>query len=310
MTTRLRQDILSTLIINGFHVTKAQRHPEGSFVVSMHRYDQFGARIEYVVLFASDDAITSLVKSTVLTARSHNALPLVVSNKEISNKCKRYSYEEFFAFFGGVINTGLLLLPNLPEVMATLGKNKLPPGLTGEPEDIHEIYVKECLSFVLESPTRRYGIDRRFESVPDGIVLGKNRLNFLYDSKAYSITKRRNGFKFTADDLKRFAAYVKDYDSRYATYLGKAFTFLVVTGSFDDSEASIQNRSDELYRDAGCRLTCVTSEELARIVQLVMANASERLNIRWDGILNKLFVRATLVTDEVRRVKKDRLVIK
>src|SRR5262249_52968181 len=157
--------------------------------------------------------------------------------------CNTYTRDEFFGFFGGIINTGLILIPNLPQILDQLGHNKLPNGLTGDPDDLQELYVKECLQFIMESPTRRYGIDRCFESLPDGVVLSKEGFMLLFDSKSYS-----KGFSFEADDIKRFKSYVEDFRHRYSGLFGNILSFVVVTGEFKDSAGAIAGRSNELYR--------------------------------------------------------------
>src|ERR1700761_5478336 len=97
--------------------------------------------------------------------------------------------------FGGLVNTGLILIPSLDDILESLGHNTVYPGLVGEADNLHELYVKECLQYMLQSPTRRYGSDRLFEKLPDAAVLSKERFIVLVDAKAYS-----TGFEFKADD--------------------------------------------------------------------------------------------------------------
>ncbi|MEQ1763730.1 MAG: hypothetical protein ABL984_11360 [Pyrinomonadaceae bacterium] len=302
-------DTISTLLVNGFQIDSIQRHPVSSSILNVYKYDRLGAQVRYTILFACEMASQALVKTVQSVAKGYGSMPLIVSDKNISAEGRSYSYKAFFDLFGGTINTGLVLIPNLVEVMKMLGTNKLPAGLSGEPDDLHEIYVRECLSFALDSPTRRYGIDRSFQPVPDGVVLGKKRLILLYDSKAYSIKKEIKGFKFSADDVKRFASYVNDYNARYADILGTAFSFVVVTGEFHDSKESLQNRSDGLYKESNCRLSCVKSEELAKIVELIRARPSVKSSIRWENIFNKLIVKSNLVAAEISRIEKDKLLM-
>ena len=218
-----------------------------------------------------------------------------------TTNCRSYTNKKFFDYFGSIINSGLILIPNLSDILDDLGHNILPKGLIGEPDDILEFYVCELLQFLFMSPTRRYGKDRLFQKLPDGVVLGKQFM-ILIDSKAYS-----SGFEFSADDIERFAFYVDDFNYRYSDYFGRVFTFLVVSGKFNDSLNSISKRSDELYKKCGCKLSCITSEKLGTIVTLLRSTPNNRSSIDWRNILSKLVVEIKDVENEVRRIQKDKI---
>jgi hypothetical protein len=143
--------------------------------LNLYKIDKLGAQVRYSILFTSHESYTPVVESLVTISKELLSEPIVVCDSQITNKCRVLTYEKFFDSFGGLVNTGLVLIPNLPIILKELGHNKLPNGLEGEPEDLLEIYIKECLQFIFESPTRRYGKDRLFESLPDGVVIGKNR---------------------------------------------------------------------------------------------------------------------------------------
>ena len=51
--------------------------------------------------------------------------------------------------------------------------------MAGKPDDMLELYSEECLEYMLECPVRRYGQERRFERLPDGLALGRNKLNIF-----------------------------------------------------------------------------------------------------------------------------------
>lgn len=300
--------IISTLLVNGFNIKKSERIDKNNIIFDLYKYDKLGAEIRYSIWFANEIEETPLVETVLNISSNYKSTPLIICDSKITDKCKVYSYEEFFDFFGGIVNTGLILIPELPSVLNELGLNKLPESLVGSPDDLHELYIKECLQFVLESPTRRYGKDRSFESLPDGLVMGKNKFMILYDSKAYSIKKKTAGFEFTADDIKRFGGYVNDFNKRYAPFFGNVFSFVVVTGNFADSESSISNRSDELYKLCNCKLTCIKSEELGKIVQFLLKKPLLRSSILWENIFNKLNVDLNSLKKEVERIEKDKLI--
>jgi hypothetical protein len=202
--------------------------------------------------------------------------------------------------FGGIINTGLVLIPRLSDILDSLGHNSVPSELSGKADDLHEMYVKECLQFVMESPTRRYGMDRSFESLPDAAVLCKDGFMLLVDSKAYS-----NGYSFSADDLKRYKSYVEDFRMRYSQFLGPVFSFVVVSGHFIDSNDSIQNRSDEFYKICQCKISCIESKEVGIITEFLRKSPAIRSAINWKNIFSELIISNKTIETEISRIKKD-----
>lgn len=300
--TKNLSEIISTLVINGFHINKVQRFLNNN-ILNIYKFDKLGAEVKYSILFSDETEETPLSETLITYSKSYNSTPLVVCDTEITDKCKVYSKEKFFDFFTSFVNTGLILIPNLPEVLDTLGHNKVPNGLDGEADELLEVYSKECLQFILESPSKRFGQDRSFEHLPDGIVLAKQKFIILFDSKAYG-----NGFKFKSDDINRFAKYVENFNKRYSAIFGNVFSFLVISGKFLDSVKSISNRSDELYRQSNCKLSCITGEELGKIVQILKGNSAFSSAIIWKNILTELIIDTKIVEKEIKRIKKDNLI--
>jgi hypothetical protein len=296
-------DIITTLVINGFHISKVFRY-ENANIVNLYKFDKLGAEIKYSILFTNETNETPLVESLLKYSNSFNSKPIIVCDNKITDKCQTFSNEDFFNFFGEIVNTGLILIPNLSEVLNKLGFNFLPEGLVGKPDDLLEIYCKECLQFILESPTRRFGQDRIFERLPDGVVLmiGKHFM-ILFDAKAY-----KDGFSFSSDDINRFANYVQDFNKRYYFPFGNVLSFTVISGDFSDSYESLQKRSDELYRQCNSKLSCVKAEELGKIVQLLQKHPITRRSIAWDNIFSKLIIDVSLVEKEIKRVEKDNII--
>ena len=295
-------NVIATLVTNGFNIHKVDRFAHSNNIVYTYKYDKLGARVNYSILFTEDRAESAVIDALLNAAEEFQSMPLVVSDHFESANCKTYTNAEFFGFFGGVVNTGLVLLPNLPEILNELGHKRLPSGLSGKAEDLHELYIKECLQFAMESPTRRYGIDRSYQKVPDIIVLGRERFMLLLDSKAYG-----GGFDFKADDLKRFASYVEDYRYRYSPFFGNVLSFVVVSGRFNDSEKAIKGRSDEFYEMCNCKISCLASRTLGDITKLVKEQAQLRSAISWKHIFSKLIIKTSYVEQEISRLKKDKL---
>lgn len=293
---------IATLVANGFNIHKVDRLPHSNNIVYTYKYDKLGARINYSILFTDDRRENSVVDTLLTVSEEFKSTPLVVNDHFKSAKCRTYKNAEFFGFFGGIVNTGLILIPNLPEILNELGHNRLPGGLTGEPDDLHELYVKECLQFVMESPTRRYGIDRSFEELPDIAVLGKEKFMLLLDSKAYG-----GGFKFKADDLKRFASYVEDFRYRYSPFFGNILSFVIVSGGFADSEKSLKGRSDKFYEMCYCKFSYIESKTLGKITELVRANPQYKNSIGWKHIFSNLIIETKHVEQEISRLAKDKL---
>jgi hypothetical protein len=295
-------NIVSTLITNSFHISKVERVPGDNNIINVYKFDKLGAEIRYSILFSNLSETDTIVKFLKKIAKRYNSLPIIVDDNIKTDECKCYTKAEFYKTLGGYVSTGLVLIPNLSDVLNELGHNNLPAGLTGEPDDLHEIYIAECMQFIMSSPTKRYGKDRLFESLPDGVVLGKDKYMILLDSKAYT-----KGFDFSADDIKRFSSYISDFNERYAQFFGAIFTFIVVSGKFNDSIGSIQKRSEELYKLSNCRLSCIESKVLGEIVELLRATPKIRNSINWKNIFTETIVEKKHVQREIKRIDKDKI---
>jgi len=295
-------NILSTLFVNGFHITKVDRLAHENNILHIYKYDRLGAIVKYSILFTEDTNEGVITDTLLQQSQVQSSTPIIINNNFTSQRCTTYTKEKFFGFFGGLMNTGLILVPALPSIMDSLGHNELPAGLSGRPHDLHEVYVKECLQFIMESPARRYGIERSFESLPDGVVLSRQGFMLLLDSKAYA-----EGYGITADDMRRFQGYVNDFRMRYSSSFGPIMAFVVVAGHFSDSSNSITDRSLELYRLANSMLCCVTSQQLAEITQLLVNHPAERSSIDWKNIFIKPQIELQHVQAELNRISKDKI---
>lgn len=302
MTTNKFSNIIATLVTNGFHINQVDRFASNNSIISTYKYDKLGAEIRYSILFSEDKSETAIQKSLIKIAKTYTSKPLLISDYISVSDVTIYSTKQFFDFFGGIVNTGLILIPNLPDILDKLGHNKLPPSLIGDPDKLLELYTSECFQFIFQSPTRRYGSDRSFTKLPDGIVLCKNKFMILFDSKAY-----KEGFGINSDDINRFAFYVNDFNNRYADYFGNIFTFIIVSGHFTDSEKSISKRSEELYQHCNCKISSITSKELGNIVQLTQSYSQVKGSINWKNIFSKTIVESKHVQQEINRISKDKI---
>lgn len=297
------RDFLITLITNEYHLLSIRKITEFDTIVNVFKYDKIGAKINYSFLLSHDEITDGLEKNLLINSKDLGSTPVFINDKYNSANFIHYKIYEFEELIGGFINTGLILIENIDQILDELGFNKLPDLLTGKPNDLHEIYVKEGLQYLLNSPARRYGSDRRFESLPDGVVIGKKNTIIYFDSKSAS-----DGYEFTSDDIKRFAGYVTDFNNKYKSTIGTIFCFLVITGRFEDSESSINKRSKTLYELCQTNLSCVTSKQLGEIIKLVKRNQSYRDSINWRKIFSNLLVHTGLIESELNITKRDKII--
>lgn len=302
MTTEDFSNIISTLVINGFHIQQVGRFSPTTSIINTYKFDKLGAQIRYSILFSEDKSETAILQSLEKSAATFNSLPIMVNDSWQTDKVKSYTKKKFFDFFGGIVNTGLILISNLPQILDELGHNKLPSGLTGEPEDLLELYVCECLQYIFESPTRRYGSDRLFEKLPDGIVLCKGRFMILFDAKAY-----KDGFGFDSITINSLKGYVDEFTKKYSSYFGSIFTVIVVSGNFNDSQNALEGRAEELYKLCNCKISTVTGKELGNIVQLLKINPDIRGSIDWKNLFVNVIAETKYVQREIDKIHKDKL---
>src|SRR5690606_13172085 len=139
-------DIASTLVTNGFSIDQVIRITPQNFVINVFKFDKLSAKVCYSIMFTDDDKITPSIKQLLSISKAFGGKPILISDKISSSQYETYTQEKFFALFGGIINTGLILIPTLEAILNDLGHNKTPLGLVGNADDLHEIYTKECLS--------------------------------------------------------------------------------------------------------------------------------------------------------------------
>ena len=293
---------LTTLIINDFQLQSINRISKDNSIINASKTDRLGAKICYSILVNSVNGSQSLIQNLLNTASALKSTPLIISDTLSTKECKTLGFDEFSNLIGGFVNTGLILIPTLVEIMNSLGHNRLPTELEGQPDKLLEIYVKECLQYLMVSPVKRFGSNRSFESVPDGIVLGKNQFTILFDAKAY-----KDGFSFEADDIERFSKYVNDFNARYSPFI-VVFYFLVVSGHFNDSEQSIINRSDALFNKCRAKVSCIESGELAKIVNIISKQPSQRNAIIWSNVFQNPIISEKSISQELKRIEKDQLI--
>ncbi|MGR3175468.1 MAG: hypothetical protein ACUZ8N_12840 [Candidatus Scalindua sp.] len=302
MSTGHLNNIITTLIINGFHLNEVKRINTQHSYLDIQRFDTLGAKIKYLILSSTKQPSKAVLSTIIKKAKFDNSTPLGVG--EIKNsKIECYSLDSFFSKLGGQVNTGLILIPKLPNILDSLGKNTLPDGIDGKPDDLLETYVKESLQYLLNSPARKYGKDRLFESLPDGVVLGKDKCILLFDAKAYSA-----GFEVQSDDLIRFEKYVNEFNFKYGTIIGKVFSFIVVSAMFNVKKESLEKRSNDFYGKCQTKLSFIKSKELGNIVKLIRKNNVYRNSINWKQVFSNTIVTPLFIESQIKALKKDKIV--
>jgi hypothetical protein len=285
---------IRTLLLNGYAI-QGVRRTEPATTVDVQRTDEFGAIVEYSLLFATapEDGVLAPFRRQ---ATEKHATPIGIGT--FSAPFKVISESEFFRLLGGSIDEDIVHDDDLPDKLNALGHNDVPAGLQGDADDLLEEFTKQCLQFATARRSRRYGRDRLFQPVPDAIVLGD--LFMLIDTKAY-----RNGFSIQADDIRRFASYVNDFNDRYKQVQQAVYSFIVVSGSFPQSRDTLDARRGEFYAACSTQLTCLTARDLGRIVGLLRKAPATRRLINWKRAFACLQLTPEFVEQEISRITAD-----
>jgi hypothetical protein len=291
---------LRTLLVSGYIVTDVTRISERSAILSARKRDKLGGLATSTILFAEKPA-PNVIEMLRKTAVQNGSSPLIVTTATVTG-VSTIQPRQFYDLLGGEIRFDRLMRDDLPAIVDALGHNRLPNELkNGNPEDLLEDYVKEGLEFLLQSRGWRYGQERLFESVPDGIVLG--RLNLYFDGKAY-----KGGYHPSADDIKRFAGYVNEFNERYSTSVGRIHSFVVVSGSFTAKQNALEKKAADFYARCSTQLCYITAVDFGQIVTDVRLKCANRSAIKWANVFSQIRIEPMSVASELRRIAKDRII--
>jgi hypothetical protein len=208
------------------------------------------------------------------------------------------------ARFGGIIPSLLPLEPEYAAHLRSLGLNRRPPEITdGAVDRLYESYVGAGLEFLLGSRVIRYGSERLFAPLPDGVALPfGDRVAFLYDAKAADPS-----FEIDRDDVRRFADYLKRYNESYEQHAGPARSLVVVSTAFAQDRGSRDRHSKQLQADSGVPLSFLQSDELASMTALLAAKPWMRTALRWREILAQLDITAEAVERAIATIEADQM---
>jgi hypothetical protein len=295
-------ELMRTLLSNNYEPDTIRRVSSEFALLDIHKTDTLGIPVNYTVLFSIEKPNKSSVELLEKTAVARRSRPIILSEERPDTKITWYHPDNFYQILGGPITSGLILAPDLPDRLEMLGMNTLPSGLVGDPDDLFEEHVKECLQFLLNSRAWRYGQDRLFEKVPDGLIFGKNNLLLLFDAKAYG-----KGFTVSADDVRRFTSYVEEFHQKYEAVLPRIYIFLVVSAKFNQRKFALTVKSNELYAKCQTKLSFLEARELGKIVDLMKENIGLRNSIDWKLVFSSTIITEASVKDQLLALNRDNL---
>jgi hypothetical protein len=300
------RNVVRTLLLNGYAIDSFARPATGASLLRVRKRDALGAEARTALLFSQTVSL-GLRRRLTGEAQQHGATALLVLTRGVPTagapSIREISLSEFYNILGGEVRTDRILVPNLSNIMSELGHNRLPPSFSGKPDDLLEIYCEECLEFLLECPVRRYGQERRFEPLPDGLALGRNKFNLYFDAKAYG-----SEFHPTADDIRRFASYVKDFNLRYSSYVGPISLFVVISGSFSRDKNAIDDKISEFQTECATPMAFIRALDLANLVSECANSIQNRAAINWRRVFAAQIFDVKRFRDELNRIRKDSVI--
>ena len=202
--------MVRTLIGNRFILDRVSRGPN-YLLFDCRRLDEFMVSIPYSFVLSEDVLDEGTVEAIKNAAKRRGSHVLAIADDACDLPC--LSWNQFIKRCGGPVRSWLPLDPRFPGVLDELGHNRSVADFPGPPDELFEEFVQVGLEFLLSDRVIRYGQDRRFEDLPDGVALA-GELILLYDAKAYS-----HGYPISRASIRQFADYVKAFNARYESYL-------------------------------------------------------------------------------------------
>lgn len=295
--------IYRTLISAGFVVTNFSRKPS---YIAFHafRSDELGVKTKYLIAFAGQNKFSQTDFTALRKSAKYRSESLVIIGEieaQVDEDVPVILPDTFLQRLGGAVSSYLPLEPFYHKHLEILGRNRLPEGLTGKADDLFEQYVYVGLLFLLQQRVVRYGQDRLFESLPDGIALGGNIL-LLYDCKAAD-----EGYEISSNSMRQFADYVNTFHGRYQNYVGRVNSFLVISGFFQRPD-TLDDRSRELISTCGVPLSFLTAKDMGNIIKSLVENPVFRQTIDWKRFFSGGLVNLKTIIKDLNRRRKDGII--
>ncbi len=271
--------IIRTLVTSGFVLITVEHNP-GYVLIHMYRYDEFGLKNNYTFLLCEGDNLDeNLLSGAQISTKHHNSQLVIIGSN--GPETPSIDWNTFIGIFGGSVYSINALEIEFGKQITDLGYNKVPAGLQGKADELLESYVNNAFEFIFGVRVIGYGQKRKFEAIPDGIILNHQNFTMLYDAKAY-----KNGYKITKDTIRQFTSYIHDFTKRYQSYLPPIRYFIVISGKFPHKKDTLKRRSDEFFSESGAQLVYVTCETLANIIVTLAEKSKVRKAINWTSVLS------------------------
>jgi hypothetical protein len=296
--------LMRTLLGAGFVVNKVQRKPN-CLAITAKRFDEFGIASTYLFGYAGDETISDADCAALSkVAETQSAALVLIGNVSKTPKNSTVvSREALLNKFGGAIPSLLPLEPLYGTQLTMLARNFLPDGLAGKADDVFELYVHSGLQFLLRGRVIRYGQQRRFEVVPDGIVIANSSPPMLYDCKA-----AESGYDLSRNSIRQFADYVNSFRTRWGSFLSTPLhAFLVISSEFQDVKV-LQERSNELYGECAVPLVCMTAECLKDCVAEFVSKPHLRPAIDWRRVFVPPLVEMSVILKQIDARMRDEII--
>lgn len=294
-------NLIRTLIGSKFQLISGTRKPS-YILLEMARYDEFGHQAKYLFAYCARKLSEPEILGLKALAKNKN-LPLVIVG-ETEKTCTDVVIipeSKLLGKLGGSIQSFLPLESDFGEQLIALGRNELPADLQGSPNDLFEIYVQQALEFLLQERVIRYGQERRFERLPDGLMASHNFV-FLYDCKA-----AKDGYTFTRDSIRQFSDYIEDFHDRYSNCAPRVHSFLVVSGFFANPSTHLK-RSQELYAKCQVPLSFLTSDDLSAMIKMFASKPAYRHSMDWKEIFSSGSISAHDVSKNLECRIRDKVI--
>jgi len=298
-----RPVIVRTLLGAGFRITRSFTGPNYLGVLT-NRDDEFGALSQRLFAFVEKELSAADVRALQQVSQRERVPLIVVGDCADTPNAETIvvTPDEFMGRLGGSISSFLPLEDSFGDHLSELGLNRLPTGLTGKADDLFELYAKQGLEFILQDRVIRYGQERLFEALPDGIVTGRRSPVLLYDCKA-----AEDGYDITSNTIRQFASYVDDFHHRYESFLGRAYAFVAISGFFQSPD-TLESRSSELYAKCGVKLCFLDSTNFSAIVSMFAERPAYRQSIDWNHIFAQTVIESAMVKRNLDARLKDKVI--
>lgn len=296
--------LIRTLFGGGFVVHNVQRKPTHLAIIAK-RFDEFGLASTYLFGYAGEAQISEADSAALVKVAESRKAALILTGQV--SQCPKnavvVSKDALLNKFGGATPSLLPLEEHYGSQLMALSRNTLPEGVEGRADDLFELYVHSGLQFLLRGRVIRYGQERRFEVVPDGVIVANSSPLMLYDCKA-----AENGYELSRNSIRQFADYINSFRNRWGAYLPNPLhAFLVISSEFQD-EKVLQERSNELHSECAVPLVCMTADCLKKCVEEFIQRPHLRPAIDWRRVFVAPSVQISVIRGQISARLKDAIV--